>query len=96
MLLDYKKPTEVLYRSKSPVLEPDESYENEGFKTGVVYSCGAVIVENDLLVYYGGADSYVCVARVNLEEFLHNLMCDKILTIFFIRRCPSILLRLLA
>lgn len=74
MLLDYKDSKKVMYRSESPVLEPDEPYENEGFKAGVVYSCGATVVGDNLLVYYGGADSYVCVARANLEEFMQSLM----------------------
>lgn len=73
MLLDLDDPTKVLYRSARPILEPREEYENYGFKAGVVYPCGAVIKDNTLFVYYGGADSYVCVAIAPLEEFLSNL-----------------------
>jgi len=73
MLLDLDDPTKVLHRSNAPVLEPDERYENEGFKSGVVYPCGAVIIKETLFVYYGGADSYVCVATANLSEFLSEL-----------------------
>jgi len=40
----------------------------------IVYSCGAVVVDGDLLVYYGGADSVLCVAKTNLQEFLDDLM----------------------
>ena len=32
MLLDLKDPTKVLYRSKHPILEPEEDYENNGYK----------------------------------------------------------------
>jgi predicted GH43/DUF377 family glycosyl hydrolase len=56
------------------VLEPDACYENEGFKSGVVYSCGAVVIGEELFVYYGGADSVSCVAVANLEHFLQELM----------------------
>lgn len=73
MLLDLKDPTKVLYRAKAPFLEPDECYENEGFKAGVIYCCGAVISGDRLLIYYGGADTVTCVASVNLEEFLKEL-----------------------
>lgn len=73
MLLDLKDPTQVLHRSNHPILEPTEIYENTGFKPGVAYPCGAVIVKDQLLVYYGGADSVVCVAKANLEKFLHEL-----------------------
>ncbi|MGB7957737.1 MAG: hypothetical protein WCF77_02750, partial [Minisyncoccia bacterium] len=41
-----------------------------GWKSGVIYSCGAVIKDGELYVYYGGADSVVCVAVANLEQFL--------------------------
>jgi len=74
MLLDLKDPTKVLYRSSAPVLEPDECYENEGFKAGVVYSCGAVAIDGKLYVYYGGADTVTCVAVADLNMFLKDLM----------------------
>lgn len=73
MLLDLNNPAKVLYRSTNPILEPREKYENYGFKAGVVYPCGAVIKDETLFVYYGGADSYVCAATAPLEEFLSNL-----------------------
>ncbi len=78
MLLDLKDPTKVLHRSKSAILEPDASYENNGFKAGVVYPCGAVVIDKTLYVYYGSADSYVCVATADLEEFLKELMHSEI------------------
>ncbi len=73
MLLDLKDPTKVLYRSSTPILEPNDWYENCGFKPGIVYPCGAVILNEKLLVYYGGADCVVCVASRNLNEFLRAL-----------------------
>ncbi len=73
MLLDAKDPTKVLYRSKKPILEPTESYENEGYKAGVAYPCGAVKKDDELLVYYGGADMVACVASAKLSTFLSRL-----------------------
>ena len=77
MLLDLNDPTKILHRSKEPVLIPQECYEIEGFKPGVVYALGAVIKEGDLIIYYGGADSHVCVAHVNFEKFLKALTKEK-------------------
>jgi predicted GH43/DUF377 family glycosyl hydrolase len=74
MILDIKDPTKVLYRSKEPILEPDEHYENQGYKWGVVYSCGAVVKDNELFVYYGGADMVSCVAKANFPLFLKELV----------------------
>lgn len=78
MLLDINDPTKILHRSKDPVLEPSEFYENNGFKAGVVYASGAIIKDEKLLVYYGGADSYICVAYADLEEFLETLKKEKV------------------
>jgi predicted GH43/DUF377 family glycosyl hydrolase len=73
MLLDLNDPTKILYRSKSPILEPEEDYENNGHKWGVIYSCGAVVRSGELFVYYGGADKFVCVASIKLQELIDDL-----------------------
>jgi len=73
MLLDLNNPAKVLYRSNSPILEPTKNYENEGFKYGVAYPCGAVVIKDKLKVYYGGADMVTCVAQTNLSEFTDKL-----------------------
>lgn len=72
VLLDLKNPTKVLARGKSPVLLPDEWYENDG-KPGIVYACGAILVKDRVNVYYGGGDKYVCVASAPLKEILDHL-----------------------
>lgn len=74
MILDAGDPTKILYRSRVPVLAPEEWYENTGWKSGVIYSCGAVVKDGELYVYYGGADSVVCVAVANLDHFLDELV----------------------
>jgi predicted GH43/DUF377 family glycosyl hydrolase len=73
MLLDINYPPKVLARTTHPILEPLARYENEGLKTGVVYPCGAVILKDQLFVYYGGADMVVCVATAKMDEFMLQL-----------------------
>lgn len=73
MLLDKNDPTRVIARSRHPLLAPDMQYENEGFKAGVAYPCGAVTIGDRLLIYYGGADTVVCAAETRLSEFLQEL-----------------------
>ncbi len=77
MMLDHKDPTKVLYRTNNPIISPDEHYENAGHKSGVVYPCGAVVKNNDLYVYYGGADTVVCAASQNLDTFLSQMKNHK-------------------
>ncbi len=73
MLLDIEDPTKVLHRSDKPVIRPEDMCEIEGYKNGVVYASGAVVKDDRLLLYYGGADSFVCVAYANLSTFLSEL-----------------------
>jgi predicted GH43/DUF377 family glycosyl hydrolase len=74
MLLDLKDPTRVLARSGEPILEPEVWYENEGWKAGVIYPCGAVVIKDRLLVYYGGADRVACVASIKLDRLFDHLI----------------------
>ncbi len=69
MLLDLNDPTQIIARSPSALLLPDKWYEND-WKPGIVYVCGAVIKDEQLLVYYGGGDKHICVAETNLENLL--------------------------
>lgn len=77
MLLDKTDPTKVLYRTNKPLIAPDAQYENAGHKAGVVYPCGAVVKDNELLVYYGGADTVVCAASQNLDTFLDQMKYNQ-------------------
>lgn len=76
MLLDLDDPSIVLFRSPEPVLTPEAWYENDG-KPGVVYVCGSVIVDDDLIVYYGGGDKHIAAARTNLETFIRGLVSSQ-------------------
>jgi len=73
LLLDLKNPEKIICKAKKPILEPEEHYENIGFKSGVVYASGAIIKKGVLFIYYGGADSHVCVAYNDLQNFLYKL-----------------------
>jgi beta-1,2-mannobiose phosphorylase / 1,2-beta-oligomannan phosphorylase len=77
MLLDLNDPAKVLFRSKHPILQPDQAYENEGLKYGVAYPCGAVNMNGNLMVYYGGADMVVCAAQAPMDDFLEQLVTTE-------------------
>jgi predicted GH43/DUF377 family glycosyl hydrolase len=69
-LLDRDNPAVVLHRCDEPILTPVEHYERFGKVPNVVFSCGNVLMDNQVLVYYGGADSVLCVATYDLAELL--------------------------
>ena len=55
------------------LLEPEAEYERIGFFSNVVFSCDALI-ENDVLkVYYGGADRVMGLSELPLIELWQHL-----------------------
>jgi len=70
LLLDKNDPERVLYRSERPILEPTVDYERFGRVPNVVFSCGAILMDDQILIYYGGADTVVCVATYDLGELM--------------------------
>jgi predicted GH43/DUF377 family glycosyl hydrolase len=69
-ILDKESPERVLYRSKEPILEPNEDYERFGLVPNVVFSCGSIRRKHELLIYYGCADSVIGVATYNLNKII--------------------------
>jgi predicted GH43/DUF377 family glycosyl hydrolase len=67
-MLDGDQPEQVLYRSKEQVLAPKEDYERFEKVPNVVFSCGNLILDDRLFVYYGTADSVLCVATIGLDR----------------------------
>lgn len=74
-LLDLEKPWELIKRSEEWVMGPKAEYEFLGDVPGVVFPTGAVLdkEKNELRIYYGAADTYVCLATADLNEVLDYL-----------------------
>ena len=68
-----KDGTTLLSRTADPIFEPLEKYEQEGEITNVVFSCGAVVRGDNLIMYYGGADKVVGVATASLAHIVDAL-----------------------
>ena len=70
-MLDLDDPSKVLCRSSIPILSPREPYERMGDIPNVVYSCGAIMEDDDeIRLYYSGADSCICVGSVRVGEVM--------------------------
>jgi beta-1,2-mannobiose phosphorylase / 1,2-beta-oligomannan phosphorylase len=71
-LVDLEEPTRVLHRLPQWVLGPDRPYEREGDVPNVVFPCGLVHDEptGEVRLYYGAADTSVCVATAQLDDLL--------------------------
>ncbi len=73
-LLDLKNPEKILFRTHDTLLEPKMPYEREGIVSNVVFPCGAVVVRDQLFVYYGGADKVVGVATIDMKALVGGLV----------------------
>ena len=74
-LLDAERPDRVLARSSEWIFGPDAPYERTGDVGQVVFSCGWLLLDDGdtLRIYYGAADTSVCVATASLAALLRWL-----------------------
>jgi predicted GH43/DUF377 family glycosyl hydrolase len=78
VLLDLKNPAVIISRSVDTIFEPLEEYERIGMVKNAVFSCGAVVRDDTIFVYYGGADTVLGVAKVSLKKLLDILLPDNL------------------
>ncbi|RLB93259.1 MAG: glycosidase [Deltaproteobacteria bacterium] len=69
ILLDLDNPTKVIARMKTPLMVPNED-EREGYVPNVVYSCGSILHNGELIIPYSMSDYASGFAAVNLETLL--------------------------
>ncbi len=72
MLLDRDDPRRVIGRLAEPLLEPEQD-EREGYVPNVVYTCGAMVHDGQLILPYGFSDTGVGIATTPLDELLARL-----------------------
>lgn len=75
-LLDLDEPTRVLRRLPSWILSPTAPYERSGDVPNVVFPCGLIHEprSDELRLYYGAADSSICVATALLGDLIGALL----------------------
>lgn len=70
-LHDLEDPSRVLGVSDEWILQPEDPWEISGYVHNVVFSCGAVKEdENSLKIYWGGADTVVCVGTASIKSLV--------------------------
>ncbi len=73
VLMDLDDPRKIIARTKTPIMEPEFDYENEGIYNGCVFPTGTVVKDGVLYVYYGTADKHIALATVNFDELVDFL-----------------------
>ena len=68
-LLDKNDPTRVLARSVEPLLHPEPS-EREGYVPNVVYTCGAMRHNDQIILPYAVSDTFANFATINIPTLL--------------------------
>jgi len=77
-LLDLENPLKVIRRTDEWIFGPKAHYEREGDVDDVVFPCGWVKKDDKMLIYYGAADSSLCLATADLDELVD-----------FVLKCPT-------
>jgi len=71
-LLDLNDPVRIISRLKEPLLRP-EANERDGYVPNVVYSCGSLVHNGQLILPYGISDAASSIVRIELSELLTAL-----------------------
>ena len=72
-LLDLDDPTKIIGQLSEPLLSPNEE-EREGYVPNVVYSCGSIIHNDELVIPYAMSDTSSTYATVPLDELFNRLV----------------------
>jgi len=70
-LHDLNDPSKIIGVWDNWILQPEETYEITGYVHNVVFTCGAVPEDDGTIkLYWGGADTVMCVGTANTEELV--------------------------
>ena len=72
VLLDLQDPTQVIGRLREPLVAP-EGVGREGYVPNVVYSCGSLVHNGDLILPFAMSDRASTIASVPLDELIAAL-----------------------
>lgn len=78
VLLDRDNPTKVLFRTRDYLLAPAAPYELAGDVPNVVFPCAALTDGRRVAVYYGAADTTVCMAFGYVDEIISFIKSHSI------------------
>ena len=74
-LHDLEDPSVIIAVADDWILQPEQPYETTGYVHNVVFCCGAVPEDDgSLKIYWGGADTVMCVGIVNIESLVDHCL----------------------
>lgn len=78
LLLDINDPRKIIGKTKNPIMVPEISYEKYGHLPNIIFPSGALIRKGNVEIYYGGADTVSCRAKVNLNNLVESMLPDRV------------------
>jgi len=72
-MLDRDKPHKLVARSPNCIFKPSALYEEAGLVANVIFPTGLLLRGDELWMYYGAADTCVCLAIARLQDVLDTL-----------------------
>lgn len=77
-LHDLEDPSIVLGVSDEWILQPEDPWEITGYVPNVVFTCGAIPEpDNTVKIYWGGADSVMCVGSAKIDELVELCLTNR-------------------
>lgn len=73
ILLDLDDPSKVIARLEEPLLVPNNE-ERDGYVPNIVYSCGSIILNNELIIPYAMSDYASTFATISLDELFKEMI----------------------
>jgi len=76
VLLDKKDPSKVLARSREPLIRPEAS-EREGYVPNVVYTCGGMRHNDQIVLPYAVSDTFSKFATIKIAGLMHSFDAEN-------------------
>ena len=72
ILLDLEQPWKIIGKTNSYILGPETEAERHGNCDNTIFPCGAIgdVEKDEIRLYYGACDNYVCLATGSLSELV--------------------------
>lgn len=76
ILLDLENPSKIIGNMNEPLLVCNQE-EREGYVPNVVYSCGSIVHNDNLIIPYAMSDTCSGIVTISLEELFSNIDIKK-------------------
>ncbi len=72
-LLDLDDPSKIIKRCDEWIFGPHEMYERVGDVPDVTFPCGVIVKGDQVIMYYGAADTTIAIATASLKDILYYI-----------------------